>query len=151
MLNMLYRAVRFIKIALGLRCKGDCCKHFFLPSPPSELKELAILEAKSPAPIFNNNPTEMQTVANMVELVEVIDNKHYYKCNNLKNGDCSIYKTRPVVCSGYPSYNALPWYNKRNIQKTPKCDFLGCTWSKAGVYNLLSNTLFKTASGCKNY
>ena len=31
--------VRWVQVKLGKRCKGDCCKRFYLPVSPEELKQ----------------------------------------------------------------------------------------------------------------
>lgn len=32
----------------------------------------------------------------------------FFKCKNLRNYGCSIYETRPQICSGYPYYKEEP-------------------------------------------
>lgn len=122
---MFKSVTRFFSILFKHRCKGDCCKHFYLPLSPQELQD-SYNRSKG---VLKDNGTiykDIETIAQMVELVEIVDNSYFYKCNHLTtNGDCGIYSTRPWMCSAYPYdsrclYPTCNWRSKRahkNLRK----------------------------------
>jgi Fe-S-cluster containining protein len=130
--------VRWFEKKLGTRCTGDCCKRFFLPCSPDELKasyDNALKETRvDGVPWYR----DIETIYPMVELVAIENRndsagiKHFYRCKNLtKNGDCGIYDKRPWMCSEYPYGGG--------------CAFEGCTWGKVSGKGLL----FKIGRSCK--
>ena len=118
----------------GKRCKGHCCKLFFLNYSPEELwtaygEWVALQEDKRPGGRIINR--EIYLVAPMVRLEEVFKpgetdpmgvvckkTSYFYSCAHQNdNGDCGIYQHRPVMCVNYP-------YGKR-------CVYDGCTYEEA--------------------
>lgn len=96
-------------------CGGHCCRAFFLPFSPEELKEkqdqledgpqiVAMVrhlgQFKTP-PINRAHPVEQDHGGG-----------HWYTCANLtEEGLCGIYEDRPRMCRGYP-YGASCNYAK---------------------------------------
>jgi len=124
------------------RCTGHCCKKFFLPLSPDELKqryESWQRRGRSPIlptlserllPMKYALPEEIWLVYPMVRhlgtteevqpphTVGNIDNHpgHFYTCKHYdaKSGDCTIYDIRPKMCADYP-YSGF-------------CQYADCTW-----------------------
>lgn len=42
------------------------------------------------------------------------NSRHWYTCSNFKNGNCTIYATRPPMCSRFPNDSG--------------CEYVDCTW-----------------------
>lgn len=124
---------------MGDRCTGHCCRNFFLPLTPEELKESydAALDFKLGRDIGNKQIIQdIETIYPMVIFLGLVDREsldgefppqgeklpiqskqNRYTCKNLQpNGDCGIYETRPVMCSEFP-------YDR-------PCEFKSCTWDK---------------------
>lgn len=118
------------------RCSGDCCKRFYLPLTPDELKYEATREDRYEKIRFN--PKEMEQIYGMViALAPSKDSKvgvdgfsappesgWYYTCKNFdtQTGNCLIYETRPDMCRDYPFYGE----GYRN-----RCTYENCTWEEA--------------------
>lgn len=96
------------------RCTGHCCRRFFLPFSPDELK--AAYFRKMGAATDGLLLEDIDLVWPMVRFIEQDTNGgHFYSCRHLQpNGDCGIYSVRPAMCRDYP-YGA-----SRNFQD--------CTW-----------------------
>jgi Fe-S-cluster containining protein len=85
-----------------LECGGLCCQAISL-SPrfyihresfdllPSYWRPISLLEAKEINPFYFSSFEEGQVAT--------------FACDHLKNGRCSIYEKRPLVCSEYPFYH----------------------------------------------
>lgn len=102
------------------------------------LREETINEQLGPDPRFtadafgNRRALQVLQIADMVEYLGwresplplaawVADpqrSAHYYRCKNLTaEGNCGIYETRPMMCSGFP-------YGR-------PCSYAQCTWERA--------------------
>ena len=99
------------------RCTGHCCKRFPLPYDYEEIqrRQDKIIDGE-------------QIAAMIVPLNKTVDCgdvvKHLFTCKNLQSdGDCSIYDSRPRMCSDYP-------YGRQ-------CGLKECTWSVEGQINAM--------------
>lgn len=74
------------------RCTGHCCRRFWLPHSPKELRD--------PKRYFQ----EIEALLDM--LIPIGPSRvggHLYNCRNLgKDGDCENYDKRPTMCQVYP-------------------------------------------------
>ncbi len=105
------------------RCRGGCCKEFYLRVSLRELKVMYDLEVSSG--VENKYVRDIKTVYPMlIDRDELGDSNgnplgyqnHRYECRNLQpNGDCGIYEKRPWMCRSFP-----------NDRPCPNAD---CTWS----------------------
>ncbi len=116
----------------GRRCTGHCCRDFYLPWQPEDLKRVANVEIEQ---AHGGKPThydvdEIALVAGMViplpfskKLPDALEGGGYrYTCrfHNKETGDCGIYLTRPRMCSTYPygktctyeECNTHAWYRR---------------------------------------
>ncbi len=150
--------IKYINVKLGRRCNGDCCKYFFLPFSPEELKEEEYLARKEIyfaqiaghwVKLCKYDPKELIQVAEMVRFIESkpsstnpkITNHYYYCTKQLSNGNCGIYATRPRLCSDYPSYNI-----------DNKCKYPNCTWKRQKDLIPDSNLITKMVNhNCKGH
>jgi Fe-S-cluster containining protein len=113
------------------RCSGDCCKRFYLPFSPDQLKTMAETGDHP------HNKEEIVFVADMVIPIEAAKDAkegvdggpppqtgHYYTCrhHDAATGNCTTYETRPRVCRDFPFYGA----GYRN-----RCRYKTCTWEEA--------------------
>lgn len=110
------------------RCTGHCCKKFFLPYDPQGLQELKqrILKNDLIGKVDTDNLMVIDMVIPLGPLNGLDVNGdpinrsttktegYYYTCKNYKDGNCTVYETRPYVCSDYP-YSEL-------------CRYKTCTW-----------------------
>ncbi len=126
------------------RCTGDCCREFWLPFSPDELREAYELVKASAGrrQLMLREPDQKSWRTGILEDIELIfpmvvylgekraplgmnpmDHElvhgdlpfgHYYRCKHLVGDDCTIYDHRPGMCHRYP-------YGR-------KCNYVGCTW-----------------------
>ncbi len=91
-----------------MRCTGHCCRNFPLPLSPEEFQsEAANIKART---IESDRDREFVQVASMLIPLGVSSKpysdgrvQYRYSCKNFSaTGDCSIYETRPRMCSDYP-------------------------------------------------
>lgn len=92
------------------RCTGHCCKKFYLPLTPDQIKEELELSktrpprfqdfAKIAAMVIPIEPTTGMTGAPL----RAEDVNHYYTCIHYdeQSGDCKNYEDRPTMCKDYP-------------------------------------------------
>lgn len=102
------------------RCSGHCCKRFYLPLSPDELKQARV----------QGRYTDIETIADMVIFLEKSkmrvdgtegpEEGHYYTCRHFDeaSGNCGIYERRPRMCSEYP-YGAACKYKACTMQVEP--------------------------------
>lgn len=118
------------------RCSGHCCKRFFLPLTPEELKAEATREDLRTRIRFN--PDEILKIYDMVIPLKAavyyefsVDGEtrippgapgHYYTCrhHDAETGNCNNYEARPDVCRNFPFYNT-----------NSPCRYKECTWEEA--------------------
>lgn len=86
------------------RCTGHCCKRFYLPLSPDQIKQ-ARAEGRY---------TDIETIADMVIYLEYSNVSvtgetrdefgHYYTCKHFDaaTNNCGIYERRPAMCYEYP-------------------------------------------------
>ena len=99
-------------------CGGDCCRSFYLPFSPEELKEK----------VEDGAITDGAQILAMVEHLGHFEKRphqttvktdydsagHYYRCRNLGvDGLCTVYDSRPEMCRSFPydgdcNYGAQP-------------------------------------------
>lgn len=108
------------------RCTGHCCRKFFLPFTPDQLKaehEKAIAwDVGGLDRVFPRyDPVEMLKVAPMVIPISEANGGYHYTCKHFdgETGNCRDYENRPKMCSDYPYGSA--------------CTFSECTWEYARV------------------
>jgi Fe-S-cluster containining protein len=122
---------------MGDRCTGQCCKSFFLPFSPIELRRLykAALAAE-PGDVqvwYREDGTEMRTWYDRNEVLkigsmvvhlgfftdrtadkhptgDVMTDGHYYTCKHFEaaTGNCLNYENRPLMCSDFPYSKPCP-------------------------------------------
>jgi len=117
------------------RCRGDCCRCFYIQFTPEQLKEeyakweagehtYRDIEIIAPMLIYRGEFNEAQLVEYCRSRGITPPPSHhglasdvrgyYYTCrHHQENGDCAIYEERPDMCRGYP-------YRKR-------CEYPGCS------------------------
>lgn len=128
------------------RCTGDCCREFYLPLSPAELREAYELARDSQGgqrQLLHREPGEIGWRVGLLEDIELLfpmvvhlgekthppgtnptdaellsppGRGHYYRCKHLDGGDCTIYEHRPGMCRRYPYSGA--------------CNYVGCRWGK---------------------
>lgn len=126
------------------RCTGDCCREFWLPFSPDELrKAYEVWKSSAGGRQLMHRESEQDgshmKIFEDIELIfpmvaylgrkkppkgtnptvnELVNGEqaygHYYRCKHLAGADCTIYDHRPGMCRRYP-------YGK-------KCNYLGCAW-----------------------
>jgi Fe-S-cluster containining protein len=108
------------------RCTGHCCKKFYLPYEPDELVEFRKRNEGGTIKLAQDNVKVCDMVIPLGPLngkdvngdpYKGLVNGYYYTCKNYKDGNCSIYETRPYVCSDYP-------------YEGHTCKYKACTWDK---------------------
>ncbi len=131
------------------RCTGHCCRSFYLPFSPKELREAydRWYASQTGYPVHKTTTEpkdqrlyqDIHLVAPMVEhlgkfrknpLGTVNDDgfgkerRHYYRCKlfDPKAKRCTIYEIRLRMCREYPYGN--------------KCNYRGCTWKKVKAKRL---------------
>lgn len=103
-----------VEVVNGRRCRGHCCRRFYLPFTPDEIVKMAA---------EGRGPKDMQTVANMIIPLHAGSAEGYwYTCchHDLVSGNCLIYGTRPEMCWAYPYGNECgyplcalrPWHER---------------------------------------
>ena len=114
---------------MSSRCTGHCCRRFYLPLSPTQIKGEAALVRLGGRSRFN--PTEIAKIADMVILVDQTPKPnndseynryhddsvgYFYTCkhHNKDTGDCMNYENRPNLCRDYPYGGS--------------CAFKGCTY-----------------------
>lgn len=127
------------------RCTGHCCRAFFLPYSPEEIRR-AYLAWRDGKPVLRSSP-ESPEIPNLIDIHiiapmvrhlgfgtrldvaptspitptpeapnSIAPSGHFYTCVHLQqNGDCGIYDIRPTMCRDYPY--GLP------------CRYPGCTFT----------------------
>lgn len=102
------------------RCSGHCCKRFYLPLSPEELKQSAL----------EQRHIDIETIADMVIFLEKSkmrvdgtegpEEGHYYTCRHFDEatGNCGIYERRPRMCSEYP-YGSACKYTECTMRLEP--------------------------------
>jgi len=116
------------------RCTGDCCRNFWLPFTPEEIRAAYVFWRDGGASwtdagglIRTDTPGDIDIIDPMVRPVAAPDvslwrdgtgpgvHGNFYRCVHLQeNGDCGIYEIRPVMCCDFP-------YNK-------PCVYRNCSW-----------------------
>lgn len=95
------------------RCTGHCCKSFWLPLDPAQLRFQAKLAT------IGKSKWDQKDVVKINEMViyqRPHENGGYrYTCKyfDKSTGNCNNYDNRPKMCSGYPYGN--------------ECKYKGCT------------------------
>lgn|SRR5580698_4805981 len=119
------------------RCTGHCCRKFYLPYDPDQLKQWAIEQTGTLNEKDSKIISEMViplypaiTGAPFLEKIggQVMKDGYFYTCKhlNIETGDCRNYKNRPKMCSDYP-------YGQ-------ECQYIDCTWDDAKLVKLKVNT-----------
>lgn len=117
------------------RCTGHCCKVVGLPWSPEHLRasrvaelafevngvwDLALVRHHDGLQIANMLESTGPLIRHAVTGKEIPPGYWGYRCKNqLPNGDCGIYETRPRMCSEYP-YQGAPceWAGHGCTRKT---------------------------------
>ena len=105
------------------RCTGHCCRSFYLPFSPVEIKQhyyatLYREAGNSLEPDEGQYLVDFETIGDMViplgyhernplfgdeaEVDGPDGAAWFYTCRHYRDGDCSIYDKRPAMCEDYP-------------------------------------------------
>lgn len=91
----------------GRRCRGHCCRKFFLPFSPDELvKQARLAWRKDPAASYGWRA--FATIVHMVIPIGPTKDGYFYTCCYYDDvsRNCLIWSHRPNMCSEYPYGNA---------------------------------------------
>lgn len=96
---------------------GACCKVLTLAQSPDEIRSMAALvgvlgiPSDYPFAAAHWRPIEREEAMrlNPFYTARLPPDAHLYSCTRLgPDGRCTVYEERPLVCRGYPWYDAAP-------------------------------------------
>ena len=115
--------------ALGVRCRGECCKSFIIwhgsPSNAREgrvrLKLAADRERGLPVPADVPDIGPHEDLIMLDEMLIEVDPTETgvprYSCKHFQDGNCSVYDTRPKMCRDYPTNGVCEHKDCKSINR----------------------------------
>jgi len=101
------------------RCTGHCCRGFSLEHPLELVQEEFAR--------WRTNPEkatlipDIGTIGAMLVPLGKFRGQELFTCKHLsKEGNCSIYETRPKMCRDFPGPNPCPYRNCASHGRQPK-------------------------------
>lgn len=105
------------------RCTGHCCRGFSLEHPKAAVEE-EVRRIRAGEPLLLNIP-QVETIAEMIIPLGVFRGQELFTCKHLsKEGNCTIYETRPPMCRNFPGPEPCPYRNCASHGEQP-------IWKKA--------------------
>jgi|GEM_PF-4573161 len=92
------------------RCTGHCCRGFSLEHPHEVVK--AEFEKWKAAPESATLIPNVDVIAEMLIPLGVFRGQELFTCRHLsKDGNCTIYETRPKMCRDFPGPDPCKYRN----------------------------------------
>jgi len=90
------------------RCTGHCCRGFSLEHP-HEVVKLELEKIKAGKTSFI---PDVETIANMLIPLGTFRGQELFTCRHLsKEGNCTIYESRPQMCRDFPGPDPCKYRN----------------------------------------
>jgi Fe-S-cluster containining protein len=108
---------------------GACCRTIMLEQSPEEVRQMAAVtrvlgipsDHQFAAEHWHPLTREEALATNPFYVSRLGTDVHWYACDQLgADGKCTAYETRPLVCRGYPWYDAPP---KAMPLADPECGY----------------------------
>lgn len=102
------------------RCVGHCCRCFSIEHPYALVQEQYRQQLAHPNEPKASIP-DIAVIGAMLIPQGVVRGQEIFTCKNLsKDGNCTIYETRPQMCRDFPGSRPCPYRNCASHGRQPR-------------------------------